>query len=46
MIIIEPHCHMISRAIMYDNPLAFYSQTPKFQPRLDLPSIDPATYQR
>ena len=34
------------RAIMYDNPLAFYSQTPKFQPALDLPYIDPSTYQR
>ncbi|NLG34172.1 MAG: hydrolase TatD [Lentisphaerae bacterium] len=32
--------------IMHDNPLAFYSQTPKFKPRLDLPYIDPATYQR
>lgn len=32
--------------IMYDNPLAFYSQTPKFKPQLDLPYIDPATYQR
>ena len=32
--------------ILHDNPLAFYSQTPKFQPRLDLPFIDPATYQR
>ena len=32
--------------IMHDNPLAFYSQTPKFNPRLDLPYIDPATYQR
>jgi uncharacterized protein len=34
------------RRIMHDNPLAFYSQTPKFQPQLDLPYIDPATYQR
>jgi len=32
--------------IMHDNPLAFYSQTPKFKPQLDLPYIDPATYQR
>jgi len=32
--------------LMHDNPLAFYSQTPKFKPRLDLPYIDPATYQR
>ena len=31
---------------MHDNPLAFYSQTPKFKPQLDLPYIDPATYQR
>jgi uncharacterized protein len=34
------------RKIMHDNPLAFYSQTPKFKPQLDLPYIDPATYQR
>jgi uncharacterized protein len=32
--------------IMHDNPRTFYSQTPKFQPQLDLPYIDPATYQR
>jgi len=32
--------------IMHDNPLAFYSQTLKFNPQLDLPYIDPATYQR
>ena len=32
--------------IMFDNPLAFYSQTPKFKPQLTLPYIDPATYQR
>ena len=32
--------------ILHDNPLAFYSQTPKFKPQLDLPYIDPATYQR
>lgn len=32
--------------LLHDNPLTFYSQTPKFQPRLDLPYIDPATYQR
>ncbi len=32
--------------IMHDNPLAFYSQTPKFKPQLDLPYIDPAIYQR
>lgn len=34
------------RRIMFDNPLAFYSQTPKFQPQLDLPCLDPASYQR
>ncbi len=34
------------RKLMLDNPLAFYSQTPKFKPQLDLPYIDPATYQR
>ncbi len=32
--------------ILHDNPLAFYSQTPKFTPQLDLLYIDPATYQR
>ena len=32
--------------IMFANPMAFYSQTPKFKPQLDLPYIDPATYQR
>jgi uncharacterized protein len=32
--------------IMFDNPRAFYSQTPKFKPQFDLPYIDPATYQR
>ena len=34
------------RQIMFANPMAFYSQTPKFKPQLDLPYIDPATYQR
>lgn len=32
--------------ILFDNPLAFYSQNPRFQPRTDLEYIDPATYQR
>ena len=32
--------------ILFDNPMAFYSQTPKFKPQLNLPYIDPATYQR
>ena len=34
------------RKLLHDSPLAFYSQTPKFKPQLDLPYIDPATYQR
>jgi len=32
--------------LLFWNPLAFYGQCDKFQPRLDLPFIDPATYQR
>ena len=31
---------------MFDNPKAFYSQTEKFKPQLDLPYIDPGVYQR
>jgi uncharacterized protein len=34
------------QTVLFDNPIAFYSQTPKFKPQLDLPYIDPATYQR
>ena len=32
--------------LLFRNPMAFYSQCPKFQPRLDLPYIDPGVYQR
>ena len=32
--------------IVFDNPLEFYSQEPRFKPNFDLPFIDPATYQR
>ena len=32
--------------LLFDNPLAFYSQSPKFKPQFDLPFIDPAQYQR
>ncbi len=32
--------------LLFSNPLAFYSQCDKFKPRLDLPWIDPKTYQR
>lgn len=32
--------------LLLDNPMAFYSQNPRFQPQLDLPYIDPAQYQR
>ncbi len=37
--------HQIER-LVFDNPLSFYEQCPKFKPRLDLPFIDPSTYQR
>lgn len=32
--------------LLFDNPLAFYKQSGKFNPRLDLPFIHPSTYQR
>ncbi len=32
--------------LLFRNPLAFYSQSPKFKPQLDLPYIDPSQYQR
>ncbi len=32
--------------LLFDNPLAFYKQSEKFNPRLDLPFIHPSTYQR
>jgi hypothetical protein len=32
--------------LLFENPVAFYSQTDRFKPQLDLPFIDPATYQR
>lgn len=32
--------------LLFDNPLAFYRQNGKFEPRLDLPFIEPSTYQR
>lgn len=35
-----------AQKVMFDNPLAFYGQCPKFKPRLDLPWQDPAQYQR
>ncbi len=34
------------KQLLFDNPQAFFTQNPKFQPKLDLPYIDPATYQR
>lgn len=34
------------RRLLFDNPLAFFKQNGKFQPKLDLPFIDPASYQR
>ena len=32
--------------LLFENPMKFYSQHPRFQPQLDLPFVDPATYQR
>ncbi len=32
--------------LLFDNPLGFYKQSGKFEPRLDLPFIHPSTYQR
>ena len=32
--------------LLFDNPLAFYSQCDKFKPNLELPCQDPAVYQR
>lgn len=32
--------------IVFENPMAFYSQTPRFKPDLNIPYIDPSTYQR
>jgi len=32
--------------LLFENPLAFYRQTPKFKPQFNLPYIDPAVYQR
>ena len=34
------------KKLVFDNPLAFYSQCPRFKPNLGLPYIDPSTYQR
>jgi len=34
------------KQLLFDNPENFYRQTPRFKPRLDLPYIEPATYQR
>lgn len=38
----EEHIKMI----LFDNPLAFYSQTERFKPDFNLEFIDPSTYQR
>jgi hypothetical protein len=32
--------------LLLDNPLGFYRQSGKFEPRLDLPFVHPSTYQR
>lgn len=32
--------------LLFDNPLAFYSQCAKFKPNVDLPFLDPGLYQR
>lgn len=34
------------KKILFDNPLAFYSQTERFKPDFNLEFIDPSTYQR
>jgi hypothetical protein len=34
------------KTLLYDNPLAFYGQTEKFQPRLDLQPLPPESFQR
>lgn len=34
------------RQLLFLNPMSFYGQSEKFKPRLDLPYIDPSTYQR
>ncbi len=37
--------HQIQK-LLFDNPLAFYSQCEKFKPNVDLPFLDPGLYQR
>lgn len=32
--------------LLFDNPMNFYKQSGKFNPRLDLPFVPPSTYQR
>lgn len=32
--------------LLFQNPFDFYRQSPNFKPRLDLPYVDPAQYQR
>jgi len=32
--------------LLFENPKAFYSQTEKFRPKLDIPYVDPSSYQR
>jgi predicted metal-dependent TIM-barrel fold hydrolase len=32
--------------LLFRNPMAFYGQCERFKPRLDLPFVDPSTYQR
>lgn len=34
------------RKIVFENPMEFYRRSSRFQPSLDLPSIDPREYQR
>ena len=34
------------KKVMFDNPKAFYGQTERFKPQLELPYIDPSAYQR
>jgi len=32
--------------LLFENPRAFYGQSPRFKPQLDLPYVDPSVYQR
>jgi hypothetical protein len=42
----DGHSEETIKAILFDNPNAFYSSSPKWKPRLDLVPPDPKTFQR